>query len=415
MNNVTPSATTNRLTDAGYAYDAAGNMTNDGSNTTVYDGENRVASATNAGAAGAYSYDGNSLRVKKCVPNCTSPTTTTVYIFSGSKVIAEYDNGAAVGSPSREYIYSGSALLAKIDSSGTKYYHQDHLSNRLVTDSSGNTAAQMGHYPFGESWYNTTNDKLLFTSYERDSESGNDYAMARYNVNRLGRFSSPDLVAGNANDPQTLNRYAYTRNDPANLVDPLGLVPCIETEYSEVCIYLLYPRRPPLYPTFPDAGGGGGGEPEKKKKKPDCFAELKFNSNPARYGAPAGATHSFWYVQDRQGNQYIVSAGPTKTGAGGDYGALNVWGQNKPVNDSTKNSGANKASDLTHWQTGPSPDDCDKVDKLLAAARAFPNNSIRYNPLGPNSNSAAALLGSVAGFSATAPPGGFGWTVPIGP
>jgi hypothetical protein len=91
----------------------------------------------------AYSYDGNGLRVSKALGS-----TTTVYIFSGSKVIAEYDNGAAVGSPSREYVYSGSTLLAKIDSSGTKYYHQDHLSNRLVTDSSGNTFAQLGHFPF---------------------------------------------------------------------------------------------------------------------------------------------------------------------------------------------------------------------------------------------------------------------------
>ena len=33
---------------------------------------------------------------------------------------AEYDNGAAPGSPSREYIYSGGALLAKIDSTGTR-------------------------------------------------------------------------------------------------------------------------------------------------------------------------------------------------------------------------------------------------------------------------------------------------------
>jgi len=36
-------------------------------------------------------------------------STTTRYIFSGTKVIAEYVNGAAVGSPTREYIYSGSA------------------------------------------------------------------------------------------------------------------------------------------------------------------------------------------------------------------------------------------------------------------------------------------------------------------
>src|SRR6266446_5640104 len=143
-----------------YACNAAGNMTNDGNNTLVYDAENRLLSAANGGSSGTYTYDGNSLRVSK-----SSGGTTTVYIFSGFRVIAEYDNGAAPSSPSREYIYAGGALLAKIDSSGTKYYHQDHLSNRLMTDSNGNTLAQLGHYPFGESWYNASNDKLLFTTY----------------------------------------------------------------------------------------------------------------------------------------------------------------------------------------------------------------------------------------------------------
>src|SRR5229473_1915688 len=201
-NSVTPDTATNRI--SGYSYDANGNMTNDGSNTLVYDGENHAVSATNGGNSGAYTYDGNGLRVIK-----VSGSTTTVYIFSGSKVIAEYDNGAAPASPSREYIYSGGALLARIDSSGTKYYHQDQLSSRLVTDSSGNTSAQLGHFPFGESWYNASNDKLLFTSYERDSESGNDYAMMRFSVNRLGRFSSPDPLSGSIDDPQSLNRYSY--------------------------------------------------------------------------------------------------------------------------------------------------------------------------------------------------------------
>ena len=48
--------------------------------------------------------------------------------------------------------------------------------------------------------------------------------MARSYVNRLGRFSSPDPISGSAADPQSLNRYAYVRNDPANAADPLGLV-----------------------------------------------------------------------------------------------------------------------------------------------------------------------------------------------
>ena len=220
-----PSAPPQPLPHNHARYDLGGNMTNDGQNTLVYDAENRAVSATNGGSAGAYVYDGNGLRVKKCVPNCTSPTSYTVYVFSGPKVVAEYDNGAGVGSPSREYIYSGSALVARIDSSGTKYYHQDHLSNRLVTDSSGNTVAQMGHYPFGESWYNASNDKLVFASYERDSESGNDYAKARFYISRLGRFSSPDKIAGDLGDPQSLNRYAYVRNSPVNFTDSTGKDP----------------------------------------------------------------------------------------------------------------------------------------------------------------------------------------------
>jgi RHS repeat-associated protein len=110
-------------------------------------------------------------------------------------VIAEYDNGAAPGSPSREYIYSGSALLAKIESGATTYYHQDQLSTRVLTDSNGNILGQRGHYPFGETWYESgTTTKLKFTSYERDSESTNDYAMARSYVNRFGRFPSPDAL-----------------------------------------------------------------------------------------------------------------------------------------------------------------------------------------------------------------------------
>jgi RHS repeat-associated protein len=108
-------------------------------------------------------------------------------------------------------------------SSVATYYHPDQLSNRLTTDSSGNVVAQMGHYPFGDSWYNSTNDKLQFTTYSRDAESSNDYAMARSYINRLGRFSSPDLLSGSIANPQSLNRYSYVQNDPTNLLDPLGL------------------------------------------------------------------------------------------------------------------------------------------------------------------------------------------------
>jgi YD repeat-containing protein len=154
-------------------------MTNDGINTLVYDAENHVTTATNSSASGAYVYDGNGLRVQKCVPNCANPTSSTVYIFSGSKVIAEYDNGAAPTAPTRQYAYAGGMLIAKFDSAGNHYYHQDQLSNRMVTDVYQNVTEHLGHFPYGESWYNASGDKLFFTTYYRDVESGNDYAQAR--------------------------------------------------------------------------------------------------------------------------------------------------------------------------------------------------------------------------------------------
>ncbi len=190
------------------------------------------------GGGALYSYDGASLRVKK-----VSGGTTTVYIFSGTKVIAEYVNGAMPGSPTREYIYSGSQLLVTVAGSTTTYHHADHLSVRVNADGTpgsptfGEKNGERGHLPFGETWYENGGGttKWKFTSYERDGESGLDYAMARYHGNRFGRFLSPDPIAGSISDPQSFNRYAYARNDPVNLIDPLGLEPkCYTPDGKEV-------------------------------------------------------------------------------------------------------------------------------------------------------------------------------------
>jgi RHS repeat-associated protein len=129
-----------------------------------------------------------------------------------------------------EVYLAASATVARFDdgflSAGTQYYHQDQVSNRLITNSSGTNIGEQGHYPFGESWYaNNTTTKWAFTTYERDAESGNDYAMARYNISRLGRFNSPDPLDGDITNPGSLNSYAYVRNDPIDLIDPLGLCP----------------------------------------------------------------------------------------------------------------------------------------------------------------------------------------------
>ena len=196
----------NQIT-GGFAYDASGNMTNDGVTTNyVYDAESRFVKL---GSTLANTYDGSGLRIEKVTGG-----STTVYIFSGTKVIAEYTPSAATTAPTREYIYSGSQLLATLDASHNPTYRQsDHLSARLFTDASGNVIGTQGHLPFGEGWYLTgTADKWKFTSYERDSDTSLDYAIMRFDSARLARFMSPDPYGGSADpaDPQSWNRYAMS-------------------------------------------------------------------------------------------------------------------------------------------------------------------------------------------------------------
>jgi RHS repeat-associated protein len=290
-NSVGVSTATNRITSGGYGYDANGNMTNDGQNTLTYDGENHLLTSIGILGSGTYTYDGNGLRVKKCVPNCANPTTTTLYAFSGSKVVAEYVyvSGTPPTSPTREYIYSGSALIAKIEGTATQYYHQDSLSTRLITDSTGTKIGEQGHFPYGETWYPASPvTKWEFTTYERDAESGNDYAMARYHVNRLGRFSSPDLLPGSTGDPQSLNKFTYVRNDPANGVDPSGMVSCWWPDYCG----------------GEDPGGGDGGDCSFGS----CNEDPPSGGHPDTCGTFCGPPGTFGFPAPPQANGFIATA-----------------------------------------------------------------------------------------------------------
>jgi RHS repeat-associated protein len=68
----------------------------------------------------------------------------------------------------------------------------------------------------------TTYDPLMqFTGKERDAETGLDYFGARYFSGAQGRFMTPDwseaptpVPYADFSDPQTLNLYAYVRNNP---------------------------------------------------------------------------------------------------------------------------------------------------------------------------------------------------------
>ena len=215
-------ASTNRISDANFRYDYAGNLTQAppapgaAVQTFAYDGERRLTSFNNGVVV--FSYDGEGNRVKKQVP-ASNAITFFVYDLNRN-LVAEYSNTAAVGS-------------------GTKFITADALgSTRVVTDANQNVLARFDYLPFGEDMptsignrssvqgYNNTDDtRQKFTGHERDPETGLDHSFARDLATALGRFTSTDPYLGGMSpvEPQSMNLQSYVLNSPLSYVDPLGL------------------------------------------------------------------------------------------------------------------------------------------------------------------------------------------------
>jgi RHS repeat-associated protein len=129
----------------------------------------------------------------------------------------------------------------------------------MVVDRSGSLAEMRRHdfAPFGEELgagigirsatlgYGADSTRQKFTSKERDAETGLDYFIARYYSSLQGRFTSPDEFTGGPDElfyfaeaasdnptfyvdltnPQSLNKYQYTYNNPLRYTDQDGHCP----------------------------------------------------------------------------------------------------------------------------------------------------------------------------------------------
>ncbi|MEZ5425022.1 MAG: RHS repeat-associated core domain-containing protein [Pyrinomonadaceae bacterium] len=143
------------------------------------------------------------------------------------------------------------------------YLTQDHLgSNRVITNENGDVTIRRDYSAFGEEtltserisglgYFSTPSydeTRKGYTGYEKDEESGLDFAQARYYNSTHGRYTSVDPLTASASirNPQTFNRYSYVLNSPYKFSDPLGLLPSWTGACGQWC-------------RGSDAGLGGGG------------------------------------------------------------------------------------------------------------------------------------------------------------
>ena len=102
------------------------------------------------------------------------------------------------------------------------FYHPDHLgSSSYITDREGRITQHTEYIAFGEVLFeeHSTSRTMpyLFNGKELDTETGLYYYGVRYYDAKTSIFLNVDPLA-----EKTMTPYAYTNNNPINLIDPTG-------------------------------------------------------------------------------------------------------------------------------------------------------------------------------------------------
>ncbi len=230
--------------DYAYAYDAAGNLTNnngvtrtfnaanqmtgDGTNTYEYDNNGNLlkingvnsytwdrANRLLAFGGIAYAYNGDGNRVSQ-----TANAIVTKYLLDTQPglalVIAQ-----TTGANTERYIHVPRGIHAVESPTGDwSYQMQDGLGSvRGVIDANGLVTQSMGYSPYGvpDSEY-----EWAFTGEQRDA-TGVQFHRARYYAPEMGVWVSLDPIEIISSNALHLNRYIYVIDNPINNTDSSGL------------------------------------------------------------------------------------------------------------------------------------------------------------------------------------------------
>lgn len=214
------------VSGTGVAYDAAGDTTGDGTTTYTYDAEGRVKTAYNATSGNStYIYDAEGRRAEKTT--AAGGTVDFLYDPEGREI----SQMSSTATWTRGEVYAGGRHIATYSAGtgGTTYFiHSDWLGTERARSAVNGTSAETCiSLPFGD-WLTCAGSDVSpmhFTGKEHDPETGLENFGARYDASSMGRFMSPDskpISRKALSNPQDLDRYLYTIDNPLRYYDPDG-------------------------------------------------------------------------------------------------------------------------------------------------------------------------------------------------
>src|SRR3989339_1344732 len=205
--------------------DAHGNTLLANNRWIKYDYDNRpVKIVMQDGTQTEFTYDYQGQRViKRHLDTQRAEQSKTLYIGT------IYEKNLT-SSETIKQIHAATQRIATISSTdGLSYIHADHLgSTNKLTSGNQNTLGQVirttTYTPYGTTYASngSIDTPRKYTGQILDDNTGLYYYNARYYDPQLGTFLTPDIFIQNLYDPQSLNRYAYCRNNPIIYADPDG-------------------------------------------------------------------------------------------------------------------------------------------------------------------------------------------------
>jgi RHS repeat-associated protein len=198
-----------------YAWDANGNLLNDGVNAYVYDSANRLTSVSNQSSVSSYQYNGLGDRLTQTV----NSQTTNYVLDINAGLTQVLDDGTNV------YAYGlGRISQLNTDTLVTDYFLGDALgSARQLTAGNGDVTLAKSYDPYGNVTRSAGSGTSPFAyTGEQQDGTGLTYLRARYYNPAVGRFMSRDTWGGSANSPMSFNRWNYVDSNPVNAKDPTG-------------------------------------------------------------------------------------------------------------------------------------------------------------------------------------------------